>query len=210
DLIAVSGRALETSDNSLRYVTVRTNESKTKLIYGIDKLKSSERILLVEGPLDSLFLNNCLASGDANLLSAAKEVHGDVTLVFDNEPRNKEICKMIERAIHFNQPVVIWPDTIKGKDQTKSILVNPASSKNANSNTFPIDADFTKITLICSLQPGQSRRDLQIKEISQHDLNAINHKQWSGHRWQITGSALVDGTALTYQLYKDGNSNLNA
>jgi len=122
DLIAVSGRALETSDNSLRYVTVRTNESKTKLIYGIDKLKSSERILLVEGPIDSLFLNNCLASGDANLLSAAKEVHGDVTLVFDNEPRNKEICKMIERAIHFNQPVVIWPDTIKGKDINEMVM----------------------------------------------------------------------------------------
>ncbi|NBX78637.1 hypothetical protein EBQ93_04690 [bacterium] len=112
--------------------------------------------------------------------------------------------------VGLSQILFTFNYTIKGKDQTKSILVNPASSKNANSNTFPIDADFTKITLICSLQPGQSRRDLQIKEISQHDLNAINHKQWSGHRWQITGSALVDGTALTYQLYKDGNSNLNA
>ena len=95
--------------------------------------------------------------------------------------------------------------TIKGKNQTKLILVDPTSSKDANSNTFPIDADFTSITLSCSLDNPLNQKN---KKISQHDLNAINHKQWSGHRWQITG--LGDCDDLRYQLYKDGNSNVNA
>lgn len=122
ELIAVSGRALETGDKLLRYVTIRTNESQNKLIYGLDRIKSSEKILLVEGPIDSLFLNNCLASGDANLALTAKDISGDVTLIFDNEPRNKEIVKMIQSAINLNHNVVIWPNTVTGKDINEMVL----------------------------------------------------------------------------------------
>ena len=63
ELIAVSGRALETSDRTLRYVTLRTNESTNKLVFGMDRVDLKKRVYLVEGPLDSLFLNNCVASG---------------------------------------------------------------------------------------------------------------------------------------------------
>jgi len=40
-LIGVSGRALENSDYKLRYVTLRTNESQDKLIYGMDKVNTN-------------------------------------------------------------------------------------------------------------------------------------------------------------------------
>ena len=139
DLIAVSGRALETSDKSLRYVTVRTNQSQNKLIYGLDRIKSSEKIFLVEGPLDSLFLNNCLASGDANLALTAKEISGDVTIIFDNEPRNKEIVKMISRTIDLGHKVVIWPESIEGKDINEMVMsgISPSEiSSIISSNTF--------------------------------------------------------------------------
>ncbi len=139
DLIAVSGRALETSDNSLRYVTVRTNQSQNKLIYGLDRIKSSEKILLVEGPLDSLFLNNCLASGDANLALTAKEIDGDITLIFDNEPRNKEILKMMNKAIDTGHSMVIWPESMEGKDINEMVMsgISPSEiSDIISSNTF--------------------------------------------------------------------------
>ena len=139
ELIAVSGRALETSDKSLRYVTVRTNLSQNKLVYGLDRIKSSEKILLVEGPLDSLFLNNCLASGDANLALTAKEISGDVTLIFDNEPRNKEILKMMSRAIDIGYDLVIWPESIEGKDINEMVMsgISPSEiSDIISSNTF--------------------------------------------------------------------------
>jgi len=42
--------------------------------------------------------------------------------VFDNEPRNKEIVKMIRNAIDLNHNVVIWPNTIIGKDINEMVL----------------------------------------------------------------------------------------
>jgi len=123
ELIAVSGRALETSDKTLRYVTIRTNESESKLIYGLDRIILSGKVLLVEGPLDSLFLNNCLASGDANLEIASKSVPAkDIVLVYDNERRNREIVNMMQKAITNGHQIVIWPDKIEGKDINEMII----------------------------------------------------------------------------------------
>ena len=123
ELIAVSGRALETSDRTLRYVTLRTNDSDNKLVFGMDRVNLKERVYLVEGPLDSLFLKNCVASGDANLALTVKNIQAEkITLVFDNEPRNKEVCKLIENAIKSNHNVVIWPDNIEGKDINEMVL----------------------------------------------------------------------------------------
>ena len=140
ELIAVSGRALETNDKILRYVTLRTKESEEKLIYGMDRVNLSEPVKIVEGPLDSLFLDNCVASGDANLLSVAKKIKSDkIILIFDNEKRNKEILKMMQDAINSQQDIVIWPDNIIGKDINEMIMNGLSSSEIESiisSNTF--------------------------------------------------------------------------
>ena len=139
-LISVSGRALETSDNKLRYVVVRTNEDKNKLIYGCDRIILSEKVLIVEGQLDSLFLNNCLASGDANLALTAKSIKAkDIVLVPDCEPRNKEILSLMRSAIKDGHKIVIWPDTMVGKDINEFIMngITPAEVQSIiNQNTF--------------------------------------------------------------------------
>ena len=140
ELVAVSGRALETSEEKLRYVTVRTNDSDDKLIYGMDRVNLHQTVYLVEGPIDSLFITNCLASGDANLSLTAKNISAkNKVLIFDNEPRNKEVCKLIEKAIKLGEDVVIWPDTIEGKDINEMILngFSPDEIKGIiDSNTF--------------------------------------------------------------------------
>ena len=38
NLIAVSGRALETNDKTLRYITIRTTDSEDKLVFGMDRM----------------------------------------------------------------------------------------------------------------------------------------------------------------------------
>lgn len=140
ELIAVSGRALEKSDDKLRYVTLRVNDSEEKLVYGLDRIKKLEKVLLVEGPLDSLFLNNSLASADANLgLTASSLNIKDVTLVFDNEPRNREVVKLIDKSIQSGHKVVIWPETMIGKDINEFVMngVSPDEIQNIiSNNTF--------------------------------------------------------------------------
>jgi len=123
ELIAVSGRALETSDKTLRYVTIRVKESDDKLIYGLDRIDLNKPVKIVEGPIDSMFLSNCVASGDANLTLVAKDIDcAKKILIFDNEPRNKEIVKMMQDAIKSGHDIVIWPDIIKAKDINEMIV----------------------------------------------------------------------------------------
>ena len=140
NLIAVSGRALENSDKTLRYITIRTIDSDKKLVYGIDRVDLKQPVKIVEGPIDSLFLSNCLASGDANLSLTAKNIPADKkVLIFDNEPRNKEIVKMMQDAIKLNNYIVIWPDTIEAKDINEMVMsgISPDEIENIiSSNTF--------------------------------------------------------------------------
>jgi transcription elongation factor Elf1 len=142
ELIAISGRALETGDKTLRYVTIRANESKDKLLFGLDRLNKNEAVKIVEGPIDSLFLNNCIASGDANLALTSESLNissDKIILIYDNEPRNKEIVKLMANAIKLNHNVVIWPDYIAGKDINEMILGGIALDeieKIISNNTF--------------------------------------------------------------------------
>ena len=139
-LIGVSGRALENSDYKLRYVTLRTTESQDKLIYGMDKVNTNELVRIVEGPIDSMFLTNCVGSGDSALIQTAKLIDAEKkVLIFDNEPRNKEIVKLMSDAIKLGYDVVIWPDTIEEKDINEMVMAGFSPDeieRIISSNTF--------------------------------------------------------------------------
>ena len=47
DLIAVSGRALENSDKTLRYITIKTVDSDSKLVYGMDMVDLNQTVKIV-------------------------------------------------------------------------------------------------------------------------------------------------------------------
>lgn len=140
ELIAVTGRSLESGNKTLRYVTVRTNDSKDKLLYGMDKVDLNQPVKIVEGQIDSLFLNNCVASGDGNLSIAAKNISCEKKiLIFDNEKRNKEILKMMQDAIKLGHDIVIWPDSIEPKDINEMVMsgISPdAIEEIISNNTF--------------------------------------------------------------------------
>ncbi len=156
ELIAVSGRALETSDKTLRYVTIRTNDSEDKLIYGMDRVDLSKPVKIVEGPIDSLFLNNCVASGDANLAITAKELikegtlKENIILCPDREPRNREIVKMINNFIEENFNVCLFPNTMIGKDINEYIMNGISSEqlekiiKNNTKNRLALKMEFSR------------------------------------------------------------------
>ena len=78
----------------------------------------------MEGPLDSLFIDNSLAVAGADFghLPYDKE---QMTIVLDNEPRSKEIIKRMEHLIENNYELVIWPDNIQQKDINDMVLRDP-------------------------------------------------------------------------------------
>ncbi len=136
-LLAFQGRALR--DSKIRYITIKLAEESIK-IFGLDTVNKEEKVYVTEGPIDSLFLPNAVATADANLRNAVNYISKDkLVLVFDNEPRNKDICKIMDKAIEEHFQICIWPEMVKEKDINEMILAGFTSEEIADiidKNTF--------------------------------------------------------------------------
>ncbi len=134
-LSGITCRALR--GEALRYITVKIKE-ETPLIFGLNEIDPSKPIYVVEGPIDSLFLSNAIAVGSSSLgkIKQLKKQDVEYVMVFDNQPRNKELCKLIERAIDSSYRLVIWPQTILEKDINDMVLAGKNITKIIKDNTF--------------------------------------------------------------------------
>lgn len=121
-VIGLQGRSLF-AESSLRYITIRAS-SNTDLVYGLDKLNYTDVVYVVEGPIDSLFLPNCIAAANSDLRSVISKLKTRVNavLVYDNEPRNRDIVNLMGDAISSGCSVCIWPPSIVEKDINDMIL----------------------------------------------------------------------------------------
>ena len=132
NLIGFQGRSLV--PNSVKYITVMLEDEAPK-IYGLDSIDEKLPVYVVEGPFDSTFVNNsvalCGSDGDLGYLEGS-----DTILVYDNEPRNREIVGRIERCIERNQKVVIWPSNIIEKDINDMVLAGHDVMSMLKLNTY--------------------------------------------------------------------------
>jgi hypothetical protein len=115
EVFAYQGRAF--GNEQPKYITIKL-EDKDK-IFGLDRVDKTKNIYVVEGPLDSLFLDNCIAIAGSDFSNFVR-LH--TTIIFDNEPRNKEIIKQLEKTIGLGSNVVIWPNSMKHKDINDMII----------------------------------------------------------------------------------------
>ena len=113
NLIGFQGRSLS-PNAKMRYITVMLDEDAPKL-YGLDHINKNETIYIVEGPLDSFFLENSVAmcGSDVDIRSFG---WSDYIWVYDNEPRSRQITDKISKSIDRGDKVVIWPSSVKEKD----------------------------------------------------------------------------------------------
>ena len=114
EIFAYQGRAF--GDEQPKYLTIKLQERDK--IFGLDKIDKRKEVLVVEGPLDSLFLDNCIAVAGADV----PNLDCDFTVVFDNEPRNKELLKQVEKAINRGHKICLWPEGMEYKDINDMIL----------------------------------------------------------------------------------------
>ena len=118
-VFAFQGRAF--GKEQPKYLTIKLDENKQK-VYGLDKVNFQQPIYITEGPIDSLFIDNCLAAGGADLFLKNKIPNENITYIFDNEPRNKEIVKRMYKVIEQDFNVVIWPEDLQLKDVNDMIM----------------------------------------------------------------------------------------
>lgn len=131
DLFGLQGRSLE--KDQIRYITLLFDKNHPK-IFGLDKIDNNKSITIVEGPIDSLFLNNSLAmaGSDANV-DKYKSIS---VIVFDNEPRNREIVSKMAKFLDNGFKIVIWPEQIKQKDINDLVLAGYEPNQIIKENVY--------------------------------------------------------------------------
>lgn len=122
NVFAVQGRAF--GNSTPKYYTIKFDEQKPK-IYGLDTVNFDKEYYIVEGPIDSLFLDNCLAMAGSDIQineSFLPNININAVLIYDNEPRSIQIISKMEKVLQKGLKIVIWPENIKFKDINDMVL----------------------------------------------------------------------------------------
>jgi hypothetical protein len=116
NLIGIQARSLK-GDVYNKYITVKISENFDK-VFGLDLVDLSKRVYVVEGPIDSMFIPNCVATMDSALYNIVHVLGESVDYVFvyDNQPRNPHVVEFMKKTIRMGCNVVIWPN-----DESKDI-----------------------------------------------------------------------------------------
>lgn len=134
-LTGVTCRALR--NESLRYVTIKIKEENL-LVFGLDDVDKNKTMYVTEGPIDSLFLPNAIAVSGTTFgkLQSVDVPKEKMVVIFDNQPRNKEVCKLLDKVIQNDYNVVIWPQNLTAKDINDIVLEGKDPLKIINKNIF--------------------------------------------------------------------------
>lgn len=129
EIIGFITRALNKNDK-IRYYNIKCLQ--LPLIYGMPFLNRKERVWIVEGLIDSLFLPNALSANSSSfnhVIDFCKEQNiNDFVCVYDNEPHNNQITKIIEQTINNNYSTVIFSSfPYSGKDINEIVVKNALS-----------------------------------------------------------------------------------
>ena len=134
-LSGVTCRALR--GETLRYITIKIRDS-VPLLFGINDINKEKPVYVVEGPIDSLFLDNCIAAAGTSFskINTLDIPVDKLVIIIDNQPRNKEVCKVIEKNIDQGYNVVIWPQTVEEKDINEMVTAGRDVKSIIKKNTF--------------------------------------------------------------------------
>ena len=126
-LYGFQGRSFK--PDGLRYITIMLDDSQPK-IFGWDTVDLAQPVYVVEGPIDSMFVDNCVAMAGSDMSQACSKLSLDpqrTTVVMDNEPRNKQIVDRMRKFVSSGFKVCVWPQHIKEKDINDMILAGLSS-----------------------------------------------------------------------------------
>jgi hypothetical protein len=119
-LLGVQGRTLANSE--IRYITIKAEED-TEKVYGLHHVDFTKPIYVFEGPIDSMFVSNSLATMDSSLYRLVDQLgRHDYVFCYDNQPRNRHVCKDIAKTIELGYKVCLLPESIEAKDINDMVL----------------------------------------------------------------------------------------
>jgi hypothetical protein len=136
EIFGFQGRSLSKKPK-VKYITIILDEDQPK-IYGLDRIDWNKIVYVVEGPFDSMFIDNSIAmvGADIDKMFFATNFETNFVMVYDNEKRNKEMVARLEKSIEMKFPVVIWPKDLKEKDINDIVLSGQDVESMLKLNTY--------------------------------------------------------------------------
>lgn len=120
NVFALQGRSLRSSNT--KYITIVLNENSPK-VYGLDTVDLMRKTYVFEGPIDSMFVPNSIATAGGEMIPVLKSFDkSNLVIVYDNEPRSRETVKKLDKAILNGYNVCIWPEHLEHKDVNDMVL----------------------------------------------------------------------------------------
>jgi hypothetical protein len=120
-IICYSGRAF--GQEQPKYIKLSVDNSRAK-IYGLWRIDKSKDIFVVEGQIDSLFIDNCIAVGGADYSSEfIQQLKPQIVIVPDSDyKRNPQVYKSLEKIIDSGFRISLFPESIQWKDINDMIV----------------------------------------------------------------------------------------
>lgn len=136
EIFGFQGRSLSKKPK-VKYITIILDEDQPK-IYGLDRIDWKQTVYIVEGPFDSMFIDNSIAmvGADIDKMFFVTNFETNFVMVYDNEKRNKEMTARLEKSIEMKFPVVIWPKDLKEKDINDIVLSGQDVESMLKLNTY--------------------------------------------------------------------------
>lgn len=110
-------------DEKPKYITLMVDKSRPKL-YGLWKVDTTRDIYVVEGQIDSMFIDNCIAINGSDYDQKFLIEHKDKIIVIPDSDwkRNKHIFKSLENVIDKGFRVSLLPDSLPYKDINDCVI----------------------------------------------------------------------------------------
>lgn len=105
----------------LRYISIMLDPKQSKF-FGLDKVDFKKTYYVVEGAIDSFHVKNSIAMAGADANVKVLENKDNMVIVYDNEPRNKEIVNRMKSDINKGYKVALWPSSIEEKDINSMVV----------------------------------------------------------------------------------------
>lgn len=111
------------SNSPQRYIVHMVEKTKHGY-FNMDGINHKKQVRVVEGAFDSMFVSNCIGVGNSNLTKYEPDLfnHSDHVLIFDNEPRNKEMLLMMRKAIWNHHPICIWNEKFSREKDINNMI----------------------------------------------------------------------------------------
>lgn len=137
-VVMFNGRAF--GDEEPKYMMVRLDEDCEK-VFGLERVDYSKTIYVCEGEIDSLTLDNMVGVGGAASFDShvIQRIKTNAVLIHDNEPRSREVTKIVAKTIKQGYNCFLPPETFEFKDLNEAIqngMTREALKELIDANSF--------------------------------------------------------------------------